>query len=158
MSAQLSAGRADSVERRESLFRDCMLCYFGTAMLPVFASAQETAGAPTEEIVVNLAAGRVVIAVVKDAILIGTVEIPIEPETHVPTPVELSSERAGIILGAVDWSSPSAQKTLARLDHRTTSSAQRYSRSAALLPIWPNRRVATKLPTSKRSAKTCSNA
>ena len=56
------------------------------------------------------------IAVVKDAILIGTVETPIEPQTHVPTPVELSSERAGIILGAVDWFSPSTQKTLARLD------------------------------------------
>src|SRR5579863_4237208 len=82
----------------------------------LFAAAQENNGAPTEEIVVNLAAGRVVIAVVKDAILIGTVENAIEPETHVPTPVQLSSERAGKILGAVDWTSPSAQKNLARLD------------------------------------------
>ncbi len=89
---------------------------FGTAILPGIAFAQETADAPTEEIVVNLASGRVVIAVVKDAILIGTVETPIEPQTHVPTPVELSSERAGILLGAVDWFSPSTQKTLARLD------------------------------------------
>ena len=89
---------------------------FGTAMIPGIAFAQETAGAPTEEIVVNLASGRVVIAVVKDAILIGTVETPIEPQTHVPTPVELGSERAGILLGAVDWFSPSTQKTLARLD------------------------------------------
>jgi hypothetical protein len=89
---------------------------FGTAVLPSFASGQENAGAPTEEIVVNLASGHVVIAVVKDAILIGTVETPIEPQTHVPTPVELSRERAGIILGAVDWFSPSVQKTLGRLD------------------------------------------
>ena len=57
---------------------------FGTAMLPGIRFAQETASAPTEEIVVNLASGRVVIAVVKDAILIGTVETPIEPQTYVP--------------------------------------------------------------------------
>jgi hypothetical protein len=80
------------------------------------AFAQDNPAAPTEEIVVNLAAGRMVIAVVKDAILIGTVENPIEPETHPPTPVQLGSERAGIILGAVDWTSRSAQKNLARLD------------------------------------------
>jgi hypothetical protein len=92
------------------------LVLFSTAVVPNFAFAQENAGAPTEEIVVNLASGHVVIAVVKDAILIGTVETPIEPLTHVPTPVELGSERAGIILGAVDWFSPSSQKTLARLD------------------------------------------
>ena len=89
---------------------------FGTTMHPGITFAQETASAPAEEIVVNLASGRVVIAVVKDAILIGTVETPIEPQTHVPTPVELGSERAGILLGAVDWFSPSTQKTLARLD------------------------------------------
>lgn len=100
---------------RKSVFAIASMI-LGTAMLPNVALSQETAGAPTEEIVVNLASGRVVIAVVKDAILIGTVETPIEPQTHVPTPVELSSERAGILLGAVDWFSPSTQKTLARLD------------------------------------------
>lgn len=88
----------------------------GVTLVPGFAFAQEIAGAPTDEIVVNLASGHVVVAVVKDAILIGTVERPIEPQTHVPTPVQLSNERAGIILGAVDWFSLSAQKTLARLD------------------------------------------
>ena len=45
-------------------------------VLPV-AHAQQP-GTPTEEVVANLAAGRVVIAVVKDAILVGTVENPIE--------------------------------------------------------------------------------
>ena len=93
-----------------------VLVIFSAAVLPNFALAQENAGAPTEEIVVNLASGHVVIAVVKDAILIGTVETPIEPQTHVPTPVELGRERVGLILGAIDWFSPSAQKTLGRLD------------------------------------------
>ena len=64
----------------------------------------------------NLATGRVVVAVVKEAILIGTVENPIEAETKVPVPTVLETDRVGIILGAVEWFSPSAQKELARLD------------------------------------------
>jgi hypothetical protein len=79
-------------------------------------AAQETSEAPGEEVVVNLATGRVIIAVVKDAILIATIENPIEPQTHPPIPVQLSGRRAGIMLGAVDWFSPSSQLELARLD------------------------------------------
>jgi hypothetical protein len=71
---------------------------------------------PTEEVVANLAAGRVVIAVVKDAILIGTVENPIEAGSHPPIPVPISTDRIGIVLGAVDWLSPSSHRELARLD------------------------------------------
>jgi hypothetical protein len=57
-----------------------------------------------------------VIAVVKGAILVGTVENPIEADTRVPTPVEMGSLRLGVILGAVRWTSPSTQRDLARLD------------------------------------------
>ncbi len=77
---------------------------------------QDEPGTPTEETVANLAAGRVIIAVVKDAILIATIENPIEAETRPPTPVVLSSERAGIILGADNWSSPSSKQEIAQLD------------------------------------------
>ena len=80
------------------------------------AAAQQVQDVPTEEVVVNFAAGRVVIAVVKDAILIGTLENQIEPQTHPPTPVEMNRTRAGILLGAVDWFSPSSLLQLARLD------------------------------------------
>jgi hypothetical protein len=80
------------------------------------AIAQQVQDAPGEEVVANLAAGRVIIAVVKDAILIVTLENPIEPQTRVPTPVEINGRRAGIILGAVEWISPSSQVEFARLD------------------------------------------
>jgi hypothetical protein len=83
---------------------------------PAALHAQQTAEASTEEFVANLAAGRVVIAVVKDAIVIATVENPIEVQTHVPTPVAVSSLRAEILLGAVEWIAPSSQVQLARLD------------------------------------------
>jgi hypothetical protein len=84
---------------------------------PSSARAQETADTPTDEVIANLAAGRVVIAVVKDAIIIGTVENPIEAGTYPPTPVPLANRRMGIILGAVDWFSVTSQEELARLDH-----------------------------------------
>jgi len=71
---------------------------------------------PTEETVANLAAGRVVIAVVKDAILVATLENPIEAETRPPTPVPLSTTRLGVLLGPVLWWSPTSKIELARLD------------------------------------------
>jgi hypothetical protein len=80
------------------------------------ASSQDQPGTPSEETVANLAAGRVIIAVVKDAILIATVENRIEAETRPPTPVVLSSARAGILLGAENWTSPSSKQVLAQLD------------------------------------------
>ena len=84
---------------------------------PTFrALAQNPSDQPGEEVVANLAAGRVVVAVVKDAILIAAVENPFEAQTHLPTPVPLSGQRAGILLGAVDWFSPSANIQIARLD------------------------------------------
>jgi hypothetical protein len=94
------------------------LGFFAAALcgVPRQAAAQEAPGTPQEEIVANLAAGRVVIAVVKDAILIGTIEDPIEAQTRTPSPVQISARRAGVILGAVEWFSPSSQEELARLD------------------------------------------
>lgn len=86
------------------------------AQISARASLQDQPGTPSEETVANLAAGRVIIAVVKDAILIATIENPIEAETRPPTPVVVSSERAGILLGADDWSSPSSKQELAHLD------------------------------------------
>lgn len=83
---------------------------------PRIIQAQEVTAPPSEEIVVNLAAGRVIVAVVKDAIIIATIENPIEPQTHPPIPVQLSARRAGVLLGAIDWFSPSSQVELARLD------------------------------------------
>ncbi len=109
-------------ERAHSRARLRSLLSRGIAIALVFvafalpAAPQENESASPEETVVNLAAGRVVIAVVKGAILIGTVENPIEPETHPPIPVAIGSLRAGVILGAVDWWSPSEQEQLARLD------------------------------------------
>ncbi|HEY0701398.1 MAG TPA: hypothetical protein VGD60_01400 [Candidatus Acidoferrales bacterium] len=97
-------------------FRSTLLLTLALALLPAALRAQETTAPPSEEIVANLAAGRVVVAVVKDAIIIATVENPIETQTHPPVPVQLNGLRAGVLLGAVDWFSPSSQVVFARLD------------------------------------------
>jgi hypothetical protein len=88
----------------------------GIFVLPSALRAQEVTAPPSEEIVANLAAGRVIVAVVKDAIIIATVENPIESQTHPPIPVELNSRRAGVLFGAVDWFSPTSDQQFARLD------------------------------------------
>lgn len=80
------------------------------------SAAQNSSDAPGEEIIANLAAGRVILCVTKNAILIGTIEDPFEAQTHVPTPVALAGRRAGVVLGAVDWFSPSSRVQFARLD------------------------------------------
>ena len=87
-----------------------------TALLVRSAPAQESEEAPREEIVANLSAGRVVVAVVKNAILVGTVENPIEADTRPPTPVQVSTERMAVTLGAMDWFSPSKNRMLAEID------------------------------------------
>lgn len=83
---------------------------------PPYALAQNSTDQPTEEIVANLSAGRIIIIVTKDAILLGTVENPFEVQTHPPTPIVLSGERVGVLLGAIDWFSPTSQQDIARLD------------------------------------------
>ncbi|MGH9718347.1 MAG: hypothetical protein ACRD4R_16690 [Candidatus Acidiferrales bacterium] len=85
-------------------------------LLPLAAVAQSSIGKVNGEVVADLAAGRVLIAVVKDAILVGTLENPIEVHTLPPTPVLLSSERFGVLLGPVDWWSPPARDEIAALN------------------------------------------
>lgn len=87
----------------------------GSAMLPS-ANAQSNDGDTNGEVVTNLAAGRVVFAVVKDAILVGTIENPIEVHTRPPTPVQLASERFGVFLGPVDWWSPPSEREIGELN------------------------------------------
>ena len=93
-----------------------LLCGGLVPARPVGAGSQEGSETVREEVVANLNAGRVIVAVVKDAIIVGTIENPIEAETRPPIPVELSSERMVVTLGAIDWFSPSSNLDLARID------------------------------------------
>ena len=92
------------------------LAPFVLIFIPRPAESQQRQDTPSEEVVANLAAGRVIIAVVKDAILTATIENPVEPQTRIPTPVELGTKSLGIFLGAVEWTAPSSHLVIARLD------------------------------------------
>lgn len=114
-STSRSPGRLGFRLASNSLLAMALLLVF-LLFSPPRAVAQNTSETPGEEVVANLAAGRVILLVTKDAILIGTIENPIEPQTHVPAPVQMSTMRAGTILGAEDWFSPSSRREIARLD------------------------------------------
>jgi hypothetical protein len=92
------------------------LCAALSLALPLAALAQSSIGSVNGEVVADLAAGRVVIAIVKDGILVGTLENPIEVHTQPPAPVLLSSERLGVYLGPVNWWSPPGQHQIAALN------------------------------------------
>ncbi len=68
-----------------------------------------------DEIVVNLAAGRVTIAVVKDGLVIAALENPFEPNTRPPEIVPLSSRSAAVLFGAVNWTALSPVANFANL-------------------------------------------
>lgn len=113
-SSASSRARTDSFSAIAGLILAACATIFLVAAPP--AIAQSDNGSQIGEVVANLAAGRVVIAVVKDAILVGTMENPIEVNTLPPTPVLLSSERFGVYLGPADWWSPPSKREIAELN------------------------------------------
>lgn len=96
--------------------------------LPVAGSAQESA----QDVVANLAAGRVVLYVAKDGIAIGAVEQRVEAGSRPPLVIPLSERRVGILLGAVEWVSPASSQPPVRLDQelpRLANEAPRRGRA-----------------------------
>src|SRR3989449_9298026 len=81
-------------------------------LLPSSSRAQEN----EQEVVANLAAGRVVLYVARDAIVIGAVEQHVEPDSRSPLVLQLGERRLGILLGAVEWVWPASGRPLVRFD------------------------------------------
>lgn len=117
-----------SQSRRYSLCT--MLCSaFGLmvtlAAVLLFAPRAYSQTAPQEdsahEIVANLDAGRAVIAVAKDGIVVATQENPIEPLTRPPAIVELAGDRIAVLFGAVDWWLPEERRELSQLETQLPS-------------------------------------
>jgi hypothetical protein len=80
-----------------------------------------------DEIVANLAAGRVVIDVAKGGIVIGAIEQHVEADSRPPIVFPINDRRIGILLGAAEWVVPSAPGGPVRLDRVIA----RLSREAA---------------------------
>ena len=70
----------------------------------------------SDEIVANLAAGRVAVLIAKDGIVVATAQSHFEPETLPPLIVPLSPLRVAVLLGPVEWAWPGTGRTPYRLD------------------------------------------
>lgn len=88
----------------------CLVLYLSFAMaLPVWAQDRE------EEIVANLAGGRVIVHVARDAIIFAAIDQPVEPHGIPPRVVGIDSGHIGVLFGASEWRSPADPKPI-RLD------------------------------------------
>ncbi|MGB7845371.1 MAG: hypothetical protein WBL63_07130 [Candidatus Acidiferrum sp.] len=87
-------------------------------LLPLFASfllAAVPASAQEDEIVANLAGGRVIIHVARDAIIFAAIDHPLEAKSVPPRVATIGSSHIGIFFGASEWQIPAQPKPI-RLD------------------------------------------
>jgi hypothetical protein len=90
-----------------------LTCALLTACLSPKIVAQD---APREEeIVANLAGGRVIVYVARDLIVFAALDQPVESNSVPPRVVELDSGHIGVLLGASEWQLPADPKPV-RLD------------------------------------------
>jgi hypothetical protein len=87
-----------------------LMIFIGSAKLPSFAQGRE------DEIVANLAGGRVIVHVAKDVIIFATIDQPVEPNSIPPRVMSLDASHIGILFGASEWRIPSDPKPI-RIDH-----------------------------------------
>jgi hypothetical protein len=87
-------------------------------LLPLFAAltlAVTPVSAQEDEIVANLAGGRVIIHVARDAIIFAAIDHPLEAKSVPPRVATIGSSHIGILFGASEWQIP-AQPRPIRLD------------------------------------------
>jgi hypothetical protein len=68
-----------------------------------------------DEIVANLAGGRVIVHVARDKIVFAAIDQPVEPSSIPPRVLSIDSSHIGVLLGASEWRSPADPKPV-RLD------------------------------------------
>ena len=86
-----------------------MIAMLSTA--PSFAQTQ----AREDEIVANLAGGRVIVHVAKDVIIFAAIDKPVERNSIPPRVMNVDSGHLGILFGAAEWRSPGDPKPI-RMD------------------------------------------
>jgi hypothetical protein len=84
-------------------------------LLTILSLAGFPARAQEDELVANLAGGRVLIHVTRDAIVFAAIDHPLEAKSVPPRVANLGSSHIGIFFGAAEWQFP-AQPRPVRLD------------------------------------------
>ena len=91
---------------------------FLIALLTAFLSFAATVPAQEDEIVANLAGGRIIIQVTRDAIVFGAIDHPLEATSVPPRVAQIDRGHIAVFFGASEWQLPAAPKPI-RLDRQT---------------------------------------
>src|SRR5262252_10995813 len=81
---------------------------FFVAAPPSFAQRQGR----EDELVANLAGGRVIVHVARDTIIFAAIDVPVERNSIPPRVMSLDSGHIGILLGASEWRTPADPKPI----------------------------------------------
>src|SRR5438552_10348983 len=116
-------GAIFSLFLRAAFVRRIALVLFGCVVgaFPFDALAQDQ---HEDEIIANLAGGRAIIHVAKDAIIFAAIDQPVERNSISPRVMDLDATHIGILFGAAEWRIPADPKPI-RLDRNF----QRISRA-----------------------------
>jgi hypothetical protein len=102
-----------------------LLIFAAFAAIPVVAQEHE------DEIVANLAGGRVIVHVARETIIFAAINQPVEKNSIPPRVMELDSTHVGVLFGASEWRIPADPKPF-RLDrdfHRLARADTHYEPS-----------------------------
>ncbi len=91
---------------------------FLLALLAALLTFAASAPAQEDEIVANLAGGRIIIQVTRDAIIFGAIDHPLEATSVPPRVAQIDRGHIAVFFGASEWQLPAAPKPI-RLDRET---------------------------------------
>lgn len=100
-----------------------VLLFLATA-IPLLAQGRE------DEIVANLAGGRVIVHVAKDTIIFAAIDQPVEPNSIPPRVAGVDSSHIAVLFGASEWRIPADPKPI-RLDRNVVRLGGREAREDA---------------------------
>jgi hypothetical protein len=103
--------------------------FFLLAVLFFAAAGQVSAQSHEDEIVANLAGGRVIVHVARDLIVVAAIDQPVERNSIPPRVMNLDGTHIGVLLGASEWRVPMDPKPI-RLDHNFQRTSVVISRNA----------------------------
>ena len=115
---------------QESYQRGLGSCAF-LLLLSFFALAPPAVAQDREdEIVANLAGGRVIVHVAKDLIIFAAIDQPVEPNSIPPRVAGVDSSHIAVLFGASEWRIPADPKPI-RLDRNVVRLGGREARGSA---------------------------
>jgi len=112
---------------RQRSFRFVILAAPLLLCLAVALAAVPVSAQREDEIVANLAGGRVIVHVAHDTIIFAAISRPVEQNSIPPRVVDLDSTHVGVLLGASEWRNPADPKPF-RLDRSFQRVGARDSR------------------------------